>query len=232
MDYTIETDESTVNAAGEWRVRYATDPYGINPREDFDQLGVMVAQARGYALPAEGEHGSWIGSHLRDARRGYAHCTDVHDFRVISRYLRLFCGATVVLPLYDGGGNDVRLVAGTADDEDDHSAVGLIYDTPATRKAILGEETVEPESIAAILAGEVRAYAAWAAGEMVVWVIEQRDGDEWEPIESCGGYYSVEDARESAQAEVQAVAAGELARWLDDEAEVADLRAAELGGAA
>lgn len=251
-DYIAETSEATEVAGTLYRVRVEYDQDGTgNPRDEYDtHAGVLVVYARHYTLPCEEGPASRSAAQLaeyldeyRQYGQGYG-----HSFRVLSRWLRMFHGATVVLPVYASGGDD-RLTTGGLDDDGD-AAIGVVYDTPDARRVGWGDEVPSVEVIASALAGEVADYAAWSRGEMTVWTVESytlaedegpddADSEGWDYVESCGGYYSVEDAMAEgrmegldpivAQArERVAVQAADLA---DAEAEIDEMRLAEIGGA-
>jgi hypothetical protein len=213
MDNTIETSKVITNDAGAFRLQVVADPEGTgNPREEYDgHLGVMVADYYRHILPQEGEFRMQILAGLEDERRG---------FRLVSRWLRVFRGATVVLPIFSSGGNELRLSAGTVDDNADGAAIGVIYDTPETRKEL--NEGVTPEQVAEWLRAEVDQYTVWACGEMTAWEVQRLAGDDgddeaWEPgVESCGGYYSTEEAREAGLPELERIAAEALAAHIED----------------
>lgn len=213
MDNTIETSKVITNDAGTVRLQVVADPEGTgNPREDYDCLGVLVAHYHGYALPHEGDRPNTITDKLRESDVG---------FRVVSRWLRMSHGASVVLPIFSSGGNELRLSAGTVDDDADAdgAAIGVIYDTPETRKGL--REGVAPEQIAAWLRTEVDQYTVWACGEMTAWEVQRLVGDPeqdeaWEPVESVSGYYSTEEAREVGLPELERVAEEALAAHIEE----------------
>lgn len=211
MDNTIETSKVITNDAGTFRLVVVADPEGTgNPREEYDPIGVLVAHYHGYALPQEGDQPSTITDKLRE--------TDV-GFRVVSRWLRMVHGASVVLPIFSGGGNELRLSPGTVDDNADGAAIGVIYDTPETRRHM--PEDATPEQIAQWLRAEVDQYTVWACGEMTAWEVQRLVGDDgndeaWEPVESVSGYYSTEEAREAGMPELERVAEEALAAHIED----------------
>ncbi len=172
--YTIETTDPVQVGDTLYRLAITYDPHGENPREWSDtHMGVMVAYHRNYSLPCEdggnGYAGAQIAKYLNEHREygsGYG-----HSFRALRRWLRMFHGASVVLPIYATGGED-RLYAGKLDDNGE-GACGLIYDTPDTRRRGWGED-VSPATWVTVdnLRGEVDQYATWAHGEMTAWAVE------------------------------------------------------------
>lgn len=211
MDNTIEASKVITNDAGTFRLVVVADPEGTgNPREEYDPIGVMVAHHRGYNLPQEGDQPNTIIDKLRESDVG---------FRTVSRWLRMVHGASVVLPIFSAGGNELRLSAGTIDDNADGAAIGVIYDTPETRKEL--NEDATPEQIAAWLRAEVEQYTVWATGEMTAWEVQRLVGDDeddeaWEPEIGRGSYYSTEEAREVGMPELERVAEEALAAHIED----------------
>lgn len=238
--YLAEIGDPITNAAGSWRLRIEYDVSGNpSPREDSDvNLGTFIAKVSGFDVPQEGPYGALIAEGLDGYRRfGTDRTAQDFRFRTWAMWLRRFHGARCVLPIYSTG-PDNRLTAGQLGDEDrDGAAVGLIYTTRA-RLTELGELELTPEPLAANLRGEVEQYTAWACGEMTCWVIERTadhadDEDAmWTWVDSCHGYYSVEEARDDGAAELTRLAEQAAAEAVSDETEIDELRMAETGGAA
>lgn len=143
-----------------------TDARDLNPRETGDaHVGVMFClRDSRYGVPEEGD----LKWDLEDAIQD-------RKFPVVARWLRLFHGATVVLPLGHRG-----ISVGKPDDDDDPgNYFGVIYDTPETRK-VTG--CTDAESVRAALEGEVDEYRAWAEGEVFGVLVQQgtltEDGNE------------------------------------------------------
>lgn len=214
-DYVIETSREIETDAGTFRLQVLADPEGTgDPRKWSDaHLGVMVAHDRGYSLPEEGEWRVEIIHKLADREE--------RGFRIVSRWLRMFHGATVVLPIFSGGGgSELRLSAGTLDDDgSDGRVLGVIYDTPQTREDM--REGATEADIAGWLAEEVRCYDTWANGEMTMWAVEKAtvedpNEDDWEHVDSLGSYYSVEEAREVGMPELERIAADAQAEYIEE----------------
>jgi hypothetical protein len=238
--------ETTAQDGTPFRVILDVDQDPINPREDYDQTGVMHIRTQSrYYVPQEFDE---VGtSYLDDAIRE-------HDFRVVARWLRVAYGATVVLPLRDRSGNGgFSVSAGSPDSAPEAGEyVGVIFDTPDTRRKTWGEGgTVEQMRNA--LAAEVAEYAAWAEGEVygaIVQIAETDDEgdpidwDEWaDPSEGfmsvwglVGREWAEQDARDrltDAVAQYDQDAAETAARLAqeaaDDAAEDTEAMRAELG---
>lgn len=234
--YTLDHSEEITNDAGTFRLRIDQDPDGANPREDSDMhMGSIVAWVRRYDLPREGDHVQMLQALWE------SHAGDGSFYRIASRWLRMFHGAVVTLPIYTTG--EANLTARTAPDDGDN-AVGIIYVT-RERLAELGALDSPPDIVANALRGEVECYDAWANGEMTSYVIEARDDDPeaddvWvETDVACGGYFGVADALQSGAEELAGMAEEALAEHMNrlyddamDEEEIRDMAAVELNGAA
>lgn len=146
-----------------------------NPRR-YDNLGVMCARGhRGYDLGDKGPLVDEVHQALLD-----------HGPAVTTRWLRIFRGATVVLPLvliahsgismYVGAGAHVMDPGGW-----DSGPVGLIFDTPETRDMIgTPDDRIEEELRSEVdlydqyLQGEVYyAIHLWPTGQVVVTDIDR-----------------------------------------------------------
>ena len=182
------------------RVRLVADYAGAeyaDPRQDTN-LGVMAAHGhRRYNL----------GDDTPLTREVHEALLRVGP-RITARWLRIFHGATVVLPLglYDHGG--ITMYVGTTHAFDaagwDSGIVGLTFDTPETRAAC----GTPPERIEEVLRGEVEEYDRYLRGEVYGAVYERlhtwtrEDGEtrtEWEAEDSVGGMLGYEHAVEGAR---------------------------------
>lgn len=189
--------DETIVTGYRLRVRNEGDNPGDSPRDDESNLGTLVLKHGRYDLPFEGD----LAGRIDEALQNYG-------FRTVERWLRVCHGATVVLPVrgYDHG--QFRLEAAERpsypfNDVWDSGLAGLIYDTPQGR-----EECGTPaELIAEVLAAEVKVYDQWANGEVYGYVVEQHEGnggDDWEIVDSCGGYYDEDDATSEGEAALRA----------------------------
>lgn len=79
----------------------------------------------------------------------------------------------------------------------DSGEVGYIFTTPERIKA-MGLEDRSIDEITKYLANEIETYSQWANGEVLYFVVE--DGFQNE-IDSCHGFYSVEDIADHISAE-------------------------------
>ena len=84
----------------------------------------------------------------------------------------------------------------------DSGLFGFIYITRDNARKIYGIKRITEKQrlrVLADLAAQVETYSQWTNGETYCWVIEDAFGD---VIESCGGYYSENDAELDALAEL------------------------------
>jgi hypothetical protein len=175
------------------RVVISHDDDAESPRDDGDcHVGVMAAKGhRRYNL---GDSGPLVDEVDRAI-------TTIGP-RLTARWLRIFHGATVVLPLslYDHSGISMYVGGGAhAFDPQgwDSGLVGLIFDTPETR-----EKTGVPlDRIEQALRDEVETYDSYLRGEIYVATLQRREtwtstsGDTrttWEDVDTIGGFFDTE----------------------------------------
>lgn len=147
-----------------YRVYLEQDSDCESPRDNDSTAGVIVTEGGPrnpyYAWPTE--DGDMISAwSVRCAMED-------HSFRVVARWLRMFHGATVVLPLHSGEGD--RPSAGDATDTPDAgNYLGVTFDQPSTRKTT----GVAAEDMASALSVDVDEYSTWARGDCWGYVIEK-----------------------------------------------------------
>lgn len=129
----------------------------MNPREDDYGVGVMCA--KGYRHSNLGDKGDLVDEVHRALRE--------HGPRITTRWLKIFKGATVVLPLglIDHSGISMYVGAGAHWCDPggwDSGLVGLIFDTPETRE----RTGVKPENVEQALRTEVEVYDQYLRGEV------------------------------------------------------------------
>lgn len=217
------------------------DRSDLDPRKDYSNAGVMyVIDQRRYSVPQEADDVPGIDAAIID-----------HDFRVVARWLRLFHGATVVLPLYSSYGNDFNISAGDVDDHPEAgNYIGVTFDTAQTRRDTMGADMItahEVEIMGANLAADVKTYRQWAEGDVWYYVVQTAwvdDGDGeitgWDAVDnmdaSCGGFIGQQCAEEAATEALDSVVeeydekvTARRAQDADDAAEIESLRLSELG---
>jgi hypothetical protein len=214
-DYAHVIAETTATDGTPFRVILEPDTDAENPRDNYSNAGVIhvIPQSR-YNVPAE----SSLGDYLREAIMD-------HPFPVVARWLHIFHGATVVLPIYSNYGRDFNISAGDADEAPEvGNYVGVTFDTAATQREN-GWNSACQTLTAAALAADVQTYASWAEGDVWGYVVQRAELDEdgevidWEPAgyvgDSCWGFIgqawaevAATEALDSAVAEYDDGAAG------------------------
>lgn len=225
--------ETTATDGTPFRVILEPDQDAENPRESYDtHAGVIHVRTQPrYNVPRETDvlHDLYLVE---------------HDFRVVARWLRIFHGATVVLPLYSNWNGGFNITAGDVTDAPAAGDyIGVTFDTPATRKASGLEPSYRAE-MAASLASDVQHYASWADGDVWGYTVQTAwvdDGDGeitgWDATDdSCWGFIGQDWAEQAAEEALDAYVAtyddqvaARIAREADDAAEIDDLRRCELG---
>lgn len=233
-DYADVVAETTATDGTPFRVVLHYDEGTDSPRE-WSNAGVMhvIDQSR-YIVPREGNVPS-LDAAIID-----------HDFRVVARWLRMFHDATVVLPLYSTGGRDLVIAAGDATDAPGAgNYIGVMFDTPDTRRETFGPFPHSVDLTTAAMRAEAATYAQWCEGEvygLAVQSDELDDDDIAEWVDSdhdqaslwglIGRDWAEENAREALDAVVadhDETVAQRRADEADDAAEIDELRAIEVG---
>lgn len=164
----------------------------INPREDFDNFGVMVCNHRRYTL---GDNEPRINF------------DDFNSLDEIRDHLRKEHDAHVILPLYLYDHSGITISTDPFSCHWDSGQVGFIY---ATRQKIMEEAPGKPKYLTKkvrawaekLLKSEVETYDQLLTGDVWGYVIEDADG---EKIESCWGYFGEEYCRTEGQALLEAI---------------------------
>lgn len=174
---TFKVDDLTVS------IHYDEDPR--DPRE-WDNVGTMIHWHSRYDL---GD---------RKIDRTEQDALERGGVPLLFRYLRRFEGAThmIKLGLYDHSGLTMYAGGGTAVGDAagwDSGTVGVIFDTSEGRK-ITG---CPPEHIDQALRGEIEEYDQFLRGAVYAYQIVNDEGD---TLDSCGSFYSLEDATNEARA--------------------------------
>lgn len=175
----------------EHRVYLVQDDGCDSPRGYDSNAGVMVTVGGPrnpyYAWPAE--DGEVAASYVQCA-------VDDHAFRVVARWLRMFYGATVVLPLYSSGQEGRPAAGDVTDAPEAGDYIGITFDQPSTRR-ITG---IELDDMPVALATDVDEYASWAVGDCFGYVIERAtESGEWEETASLWGLVGADYARGEAR---------------------------------
>lgn len=203
MDEFVVVETETPH--GVYRARLELDPDCPDPRSFSPcHLGVMALRYPGHTLPAEDSAGMSAAEALA--------LVEEHDWPVVSRYVRLRTGATVVLPIWvEGDHNGPAVGVGSENDRYTRgNVIGLIYDTPQTR----AECGTPPELIGPGLADEVGEWSSWSTGDVWSYVVERHqrgpdsDSEDWELVDSgsvlIGHEYAESRARDAVRSVAQA----------------------------
>ena len=213
---TIERDGYTIEIDAEEDCTFS------NPR-DWDNLSTMVCWHPDYILgdyqvTNEDGRGAIGGKPGRDTR---FHRDDFKSMRHLYRYLGIAENAVGITPLYLYDHSGISMSAGSPNPFNfdaqgwDTSMVGFAYTTRERIRELCGDgaEYQAAEWIEEAIRGDVGTYNQYLTGD-IWWYRIERDG---ETIESCGGYFGIEDC----QAEANAIL-DDLVR--DDEAKAAHER--------
>lgn len=156
----------------------------LNPRTDWDHLGVMMCFHKRLIL-GDKEHAGLYTSDF-----------DGWEAMEEELYKR---GAVVVLPLYLYEHSGITMSVGAFSDPFDSGQVGFIY---AMREAVLKEynlkRNITKKTLAAVterLKSEVETYDQYLRGDVWGYVIE----DNGEHVDSCWGFFGEEHAREEGE---------------------------------
>ena len=206
------------------------DRTSLNPRDDYSNAGRIVALSRdSRSSGAPQEDGP--DKYSRANAASIVDAIQDHPFRVVERWLRIFHGATVVLPL-----QDVSTTYGPAQLSVDTYApetlrageyAGVTFDTPDTRADTMGDwvgpgpnpnAERDRETMARVLAADVETYRQWAEGDVWGYIVQTAwvdDGDGeitgWDAVDdmgaSCWGFIGQQWAKEAAEEALNAVVA-------------------------
>lgn len=174
---------------GPLTINIVPDYHPMSPR-DFDNLGVMFCAHPHYILgdvqfnPGDFESEEDLVSRLHET----------YDPRVIIPLYLLDHSGLAMRPGPPIPGTRSPFVSDSAGW--DTSMVGFILDTADTRRMAGIDDSIDSEDIQACLLAEVEEYSTYLEGGMVGFVVTD-DADEH--LDSCGGFYSVEDALSEAR---------------------------------
>lgn len=164
------------------------DPEAENPR-DFDNLGSMACAHSRYNL---GDEQEWKVGETGDI-----------DYD-LERAREQVGGEIIALPLYLLDHSGLRISTGDFSDPFDSGQVGFIYISVERALSELGDGSEElseeiRQKALDVLRAEVDIYDSFISGGAVRYELLDPNG---EVIDSCSGFYSLEDAEESARLSV------------------------------
>jgi hypothetical protein len=194
-------DKEIIKEEGDWRVTIERDEYADEPY-DCGQPPLLRIETR-YRTTAEhimvGERPTTYDDRVEEAAIRWYQSGDHH---LLEKYLRAFHGATVIKWYGPNNYTDYHYV---------------VYDTPAWSESIGFDDKCAPRAnYDAKTAVQMNEYTAYLEGEVYTYDVERRvkkiviycekDGteirrtetDSWEPVDSCGGFYGEEWAKEAA----------------------------------
>lgn len=171
------------------------DAEHLDPRE-WDNLGIMVCWHPDYYL-GDYQIKNPAG---RGAVKNAFPQTYFESFEELVDYLKeeekavCILGLTVYehsgLTMYVGGKYDFPFDSAGWDTTE----TGFIYTTPEK----IAEHGTPEDKVEEALRQEVKTYAAWLEGDVIAWVLRDKDG---EVVDSCGGYIDDYDyAKKEAEA--------------------------------
>ena len=168
---------------GKFKIEIEQDPDPLHPRKDWDNLGTMACFHRRYTLGDEGhgikseDYNGW------DAMRAAIEKMD----------------AAVILPIYMLDHSGLTVATKPFHCPWDSGQIGFIYVTREKLRKEFSKKRVSKQLIAKAakqLEAEVEAYDQFLRGD--VWVYAIKDEDE--VIESCGGFFGIDECRKEAEA--------------------------------
>lgn len=169
-------------------VDYDSDP--LSPRE-WDNFGIITCPRQGKYSLADKDH-----------------AFDLNDFNTwqeVEADIRDNKDGVLIFPLgiYDHSG--LSLYIGSKHDRWDGGQVGFIYCTKEDMK----NEGIDEAKAEEILRAEIDTYDAYLKGEVYSYRIEIREKcscgecEAWVGLNSCSGYFSIEDAFEAGKEEAE-----------------------------
>lgn len=180
---------------GNRRAEILYDEFAENPREEFENLGIMLCKHKRYNLGDWREKFDWDQFEAWD---------EIED------YLRTEYKAEVIFPLFLFDHSGISISTKPFQCRWDSGQVGFIYITPETSTK-WGGVSLSKEKLEEDLISEVELYNKYLSGE-VYWyrVFENQipskecphchqmiDGEaEWVEIDSCSGFYGLDDVKE------------------------------------
>jgi hypothetical protein len=168
-----------------YRIEQDHDP--MNPREEFDHLGVMVCFHRRYTLGDEHDY----------------EAADYEGWDEVVKAIQDEEKPVVVLPLYlyDHGGITMR--TGSFSCPWDSGQVGFIF---ARREDVLkeyGKKRISKklrDEVTKRLEAEVKEYDQYLTGDVWGYIIEDDHGEE---LDSCWGFFGHDYCEEEAKAQLE-----------------------------
>lgn len=169
MTYEFKTD------GGKYRLHIKQDDDTESPRTAFDNLGTMFCSHSRYLL----------GDEQFDSR-------DFVGWEDVGKYLKKERDAAVILPLYLYDHSGITMSTTSFVCRWDSGQVGFVFvDRDKIKKEYEWQRLTKKRvgQIEDLLRSEVATYDQFLTGDIWGFVLEQFDGENWEEIDSCWGFY-------------------------------------------
>lgn len=171
----------------EYKISIEQDPDPMNPRREWDNLGIMVCFHKRYNLgdPTDLKYTMFDG------------------WDELEQHLFENEKAVVVLPLYLYDHSGITISAGPFSCSWDSGQVGFIYTTEEKIKSWWNAEEVTKELLEKVetqLTSEVSVYDQYLTGDVYGYKILDQDGEE---LDSCWGFFGHAEAEEQAKDSLQ-----------------------------
>lgn len=174
--------------------------FPINPRTEYDNLGIMVCFHKRY--------------NLGDSNHGIDH-NQFKGWDEMEEYARKELGAVVILPLYlfDHSGITINTTGFRHCDAQgwDWGRLGFIYTTMDKIRGIGHEwKKLTPKrrkQVEQWLLAEVETYDCYLTGEVYWYRVTAPDGEQ---VHSCGGYFGSNHEESGLMAEARSVVEGDI----------------------
>ena len=178
--YALET-EIVENANRKLTIEIHPDENPGNPREEWDNLGILFADHRRYDL---GDSEKILGFQKSSFREAFESWSEIEE------HLEGYHGALYALPVYMMDHGSVALSTSSYACKWDSGRVGVIYTTTENLMKIMGTTDVTEERVHEILRGEIDTYSSYLNGDVYGYVIKDEDGEQ---LDSCWGFIGDED---------------------------------------
>jgi len=127
---------------------------------------------------------------VSEGNEGYDDCMVYVERFVRPRINRLIddavCAGYVVLPVYMYDHSGIALSTGPFGCMWDSGQIGWIVCDNDTIKSEFGGDRDKAEKA---LCSEIEVYSEYVGGNVYGYIVEERDGDDWEEVDSCYGFY-------------------------------------------
>jgi len=172
-------EEKVIQSTGKYHLIVGWDDLAEDPRRLGDNLGIMACFHKRYSLG--------------DKHHGICN-SDFCSWEEMKEHIESKQKAVVILPIYmyDHSGQTISTQAFSC--PWDSGQIGYIFTTKERIREWFCKKRITPALIAratAVLENEIHEYDAWMNGNVCMWQIND---DKEEVVDSCGGYYIVDDA--------------------------------------